>query len=224
MDDLIVEFITETNEGISTLDLELVKLEKNPQDEGILGNIFRIMHTIKGTCGFLGLPRLEHVAHASENVLGKIRAKELEATPAAITLVLESLDSIKVLLEYLSENGTEQSGDDGELIARLNQYAETGYVGEVKTMAQETVAQEVATDAVEFPHFKGDDENTDDPSITEALERMAVGEFPHFKGDDESSDDPSITEALERMAAGAFPHFKGDDEPVVMKEESKEIV
>lgn len=172
MDDLIVEFITETSEGIATLDLELVKLEQNPKDEAILGNIFRIMHTIKGTCGFLGLPRLEHVAHASENVLGKIREKELEATPEAITLVLESLDNIKGLIDYLSQNGEEQVGDDSELIARLNKYAETGQIGgssvaveEIKDVPQETsVLKEV------FSHFKGDD----DESIMVLLERMAT--------------------------------------------------
>jgi|CXWL01.1.fsa_nt_gi two-component system chemotaxis sensor kinase CheA len=177
MDDLIVEFITETSESLATLDLELVKLEQNPQDEAILGNIFRIMHTIKGTCGFLGLPRLEHVAHAGENVLGKIREKELEATPDAITLVLESLDNIKGLLDYLSNNGEEQVGDDSELIGRLNEFAETGKVGGGVTAVPKEVSE--AMDA--FPHFKGED----DPAITEALERMATSEFSHFKGDDD---------------------------------------
>ncbi len=55
------------------IDGELVRFEQNPQDAEILGNIFRLVHTIKGTCGFLGLPRLESVAHAGENVLGKFR-------------------------------------------------------------------------------------------------------------------------------------------------------
>ena len=58
MDDLISEFITETTDSLGLLDSELVRLEQNPGDEDILGNIFRVMHTIKGTCGFLGLPRL----------------------------------------------------------------------------------------------------------------------------------------------------------------------
>jgi len=58
MDDLVSEFITETAEGLSALDVELVTLEQNPSDPAILGGIFRIIHTIKGTCGFLGLPRL----------------------------------------------------------------------------------------------------------------------------------------------------------------------
>lgn len=179
MDDLIVEFITETSEGLATLDLELVKLEQNPQDEAILGNIFRIMHTIKGTCGFLGLPRLEHVAHASENVLGKIREKELEATPDAVTLILESLDNIKVLIDYLSSNGEEQAGDDSELIGRLNYYAENG---KIEGAPSSSVAAP-ASAADPFPHFKGED----DPAILEALERMAAGTYPHFKGEEEVS-------------------------------------
>ena len=77
MDDLLSEFLTETNESLSVLDLELVKLEQNPNDPELLGNIFRLVHTIKGTCGFLGLPRLDRVAHAAENVLGKIRDGEI---------------------------------------------------------------------------------------------------------------------------------------------------
>lgn len=178
MDDLIVEFITETSESLATLDNELVKLESNPQDEGILGNIFRIMHTVKGTCGFLGLPRLEKVAHASENVLGKIRDKKLDATPAAITLVLESLDKIKDLIDYLSANGEEGAGDDSELTGRLNYFADNGKIQEVelKAVVNSDVPQELH-DIVESnddfsSHFKGDD----DPFMMEALERLAAEE------------------------------------------------
>ena len=78
MDDLLSEFLTETSESISTLDVALVNLEQNPNDPQILGNIFRLVHTIKGTCGFLGLPRLEHVAHAGENV------RRSGATPSTV--------------------------------------------------------------------------------------------------------------------------------------------
>ncbi|MCI5048748.1 MAG: chemotaxis protein CheW [Rickettsiales bacterium] len=123
MDDLISEFITETSESLSVLDLELVKLEQNPNDEEILGNIFRLVHTIKGTCGFLGLPRLESVAHAGENVLGKIRDHEIEVSPEAISIVLEALDCITGLVEHLAENGEEPEGGDQALIDRLNAMA-----------------------------------------------------------------------------------------------------
>jgi len=124
MDDLLREFLTETNESLAVMDLELVKLEQNPEDPKLLGSIFRIVHTIKGTCGFLGLPRLERVAHAAESVLGKIRDGEMAVSQQAISLVLESLDGIKSLLAALEEKEVEPEGDDSDLIARLVQLAE----------------------------------------------------------------------------------------------------
>ena len=73
MDDLLREFLTETNESLDTVDVELVKFEQEPNNARILDNIFRLVHTIKGTCGFLGLPRLEALAHAAETLMGKFR-------------------------------------------------------------------------------------------------------------------------------------------------------
>ncbi|TWB15175.1 hybrid sensor histidine kinase/response regulator [Nitrospirillum bahiense] len=124
MDDLLSEFLTETNENIAVLDVELVRLEQNPNDPSLLSNIFRLVHTIKGTCGFLGLPRLEAVAHASENVLGRFRDGELNVSPYAVTLILESLDAIKSILLVLEKTEAEPAGNDEDLINRLNALAE----------------------------------------------------------------------------------------------------
>lgn len=124
MDDLLSEFLTETNENLAVLDVELVKLEQNPNDPGLLSNIFRLVHTIKGTCGFLGLPRLESVAHAAENVLGKFRDGELHVSPYAVSLILESLDTIKGILSVLEQTEAEPPGNDQDLIDRLNAMAE----------------------------------------------------------------------------------------------------
>jgi len=126
MDDLLSEFLTETAESLSVLDVELVRLEQNPNDPALLSNIFRLVHTIKGTCGFLDLPRLEAVAHASENVLGKFRDGELEVTPGAVTLILESIDAIKALVYALEQTEHEPPGNDADLIARLDALAEGG--------------------------------------------------------------------------------------------------
>ncbi|HYD98407.1 MAG TPA: chemotaxis protein CheW [Alphaproteobacteria bacterium] len=124
MDDLLSEFLTETTENLSVLDVELVRLEQNPNDPELLSNIFRLVHTIKGTCGFLGLPRLEAVAHASENVLGKFRDGELVVTPTAVSLILESLDTIKRIMAALEATEAEPAGNDQDLIDRLNAHAE----------------------------------------------------------------------------------------------------
>src|SRR5271163_2649858 len=107
MDEMIGEFVTETGESLAMLDLELVKLEQNPQDVPILSNIFRVMHTIKGTCGFLGLARLERVAHAGEDVLGKFRDGALPVTSDAVSLILRCLDQIRAVLEALAATGNE---------------------------------------------------------------------------------------------------------------------
>lgn len=123
MDDLLREFLTETSESMAKLDVEIVKLEQNPNDPELLGSIFRLVHTIKGTCGFLGLPRLEHLAHAGENVLGKFRDKELPVTPAAVSLILRSMDTIKSLLGHLEQTEKEPEGSDEGLIGELNAMA-----------------------------------------------------------------------------------------------------
>lgn len=123
MDDLLSEFLTETNENIGIVDAALVELEQNPEEESQIDNIFRLVHTIKGTCGFLGLPRLEAVAHAGENVLGKIRDKELSVTADVVTIILEAMDVIKDVLEALEQTEQEPEGNDSDLIRRLNEVA-----------------------------------------------------------------------------------------------------
>ena len=120
MDDLLSDFLTETNESLAELDVALVTLERTPNDAETLSFIFRMVHTIKGTCGFLGLPRLERVAHAGENVLGKLRDRSLIVTPDIVSIVLAGIDRIKLIVTALSETGAEPVGDDTVLIAALN--------------------------------------------------------------------------------------------------------
>jgi two-component system chemotaxis sensor kinase CheA len=120
MDDLLADFLTETQEGLGMLDAALVRLERAPTDSAILGEVFRVVHTIKGTCGFLGLGRLERVAHAAENVLGRWREGALSVTPAGITLILRAIDSVRSIVTGLEQTGAEPAGDDSALIAVLN--------------------------------------------------------------------------------------------------------
>jgi two-component system chemotaxis sensor kinase CheA len=124
MDDLLTDFLTETNESLAEADLALVRLEQEPEDSGTLSLIFRLVHTIKGTCGFLGLPRLEHVAHAAENVLGKVRDGALPVTTDLITAILASLDRIKMIVAALEASGAEPEGDDHALTANLDAISE----------------------------------------------------------------------------------------------------
>src|ERR1700748_2189194 len=118
MDDLLKEFLPETNESIDVVDVELVRFEQEPNNAKILDNIFRLVHTIKGTCGFLNLPRLEALTHAAEALMDKFR-DGMPVTAPAVTLVLCTIDRIKLLLDELERRQAEQPGDDRDLIALL---------------------------------------------------------------------------------------------------------
>lgn len=147
MDDLLGEFLTETAEGLAELDTELVRLEQNPNDPGLLGKIFRIVHTIKGTCGFLDLPRLERLGHAAENVLGKYRDGELSVSADSVTLILRTLDQFKAILSALEQTGVEPEGGDDALIAELNRTAD----GEVPAAAPVAAAPVAAAPVAAAP-------------------------------------------------------------------------
>ncbi|KPQ12139.1 MAG: chemotaxis signal relay system histidine kinase CheA [Saliniramus fredricksonii] len=119
MDDLLREFLTETGEHLDTVDVELVRFEQDPNNETILRNIFRLVHTIKGTCGFLGLPRLEALAHAAETLMGKFRDGH-PVTTDAVSLILQTLDRIKEIVAELERTAAEPEGEDQDLIGALD--------------------------------------------------------------------------------------------------------
>jgi two-component system chemotaxis sensor kinase CheA len=122
VDDLTKEFIAESQEGLDRMERCLTELETRPDDTGLLGEIFRSVHTIKGTTGFLGFDRLEKLAHAGEHLLGSLRDGRLAVTSELISGLLHLLDGLRAILMLIEETGGEgtRSGDeDGELIAEL---------------------------------------------------------------------------------------------------------
>ncbi len=123
MDDLLADFLIETNEGLAELDTALLRLEQAPGDQASVSLIFRLVHTIKGTCGFLGLARLEAVTHAAETVLGRVRDGRLAVTAGLVSGVLRALDTVRMIVAGLEATGTEPAGDDGGLIAALDALA-----------------------------------------------------------------------------------------------------
>jgi two-component system chemotaxis sensor kinase CheA len=125
MDDRLREFLTETSESLDTVDNQLVRFEQDPNNAKILDNIFRLVHTIKGTCGFLGLPRLEALAHAGETLMGKFR-DGMPVTAEAVSLILSSIDRIKEILSGLEATEAEPEGNDQDLIVKLQQMVERG--------------------------------------------------------------------------------------------------
>ena len=233
MDELLGEFITETNEFLETVDTQLVVFEADPTDGDTLNSIFRLVHTIKGTCGFLGLPRLQFVAHAGETLLGKFRDGTLVATPDQVQLVLESIDRIKEILAGLESTGAEPEGDDSALIGALELAAEgrpalsTAPAPEPVVAAPVVEAQQVSTSGLRWDADLGRELRPGEVSLAE-LEAAFLSTAP----DDEIERGASSTVApevsppdfievaapiAERRAAPEMRAIKDEDEDTAAK-------
>jgi two-component system, chemotaxis family, sensor kinase CheA len=150
MDDLLREFLTETSESLDTVDNQLVRFEQEPNNAKILDNIFRLVHTIKGTCGFLGLPRLEALAHAAETLMGKFR-DGMPVTGQAVTLILTTIDRIKEILGQLEATEAEPEGNDQDLIGELEAMVERGMAAMAAGQALEAASPPVPAEAAAAP-------------------------------------------------------------------------
>ena len=120
VDELTREFLIESQEGLDRMERCLTELEERPEDRDLLAEIFRAVHTIKGTTGFLGFSRLESLAHAGENLLGLLRDGKLLANAEIISGLLALLDILREILEIIESAGQEGQGNDDVLIARLH--------------------------------------------------------------------------------------------------------
>ncbi len=118
MDDLLRDFVVETAENIDVVDNELVRFEQDPNNKAIIAQIFRLVHTIKGTCGFLGLPRLEALTHAAETAIDRFR-DGAPVTRPAVSLILSTIDRIKLIMAELDRAMAEPAGEDRDLIEAL---------------------------------------------------------------------------------------------------------
>lgn len=188
MEDLLKEFLTETNENLDLVDIELVRFETEPDNAEILANIFRLVHTIKGTCGFLGLPRLEVLAHAAESLMGKFR-DGMPVTTDAVSLVLSTIDRIKEILVALERTESEPGGGDEDLILALGRvsHADTAKSATVKavvprstgTLTGQTLERELRTDEVSLDELERAFREAPGPGpepVTQAPDRRAVAD------------------------------------------------
>ncbi len=122
--EVIREFLIESHENLSRLDQELVELEKQPHNSALLGGIFRTIHTIKGTCGFLAFTTLERITHQAENLLSQLRDGQRELTPGLISLILETVDATRKVLASIEAGGHEGPEQFEELTVRLRSVAQ----------------------------------------------------------------------------------------------------
>ncbi|MHB1327968.1 MAG: chemotaxis protein CheW [Gemmatimonadales bacterium] len=134
LDDITREFLVESNEGLDQLDRDLVALEQRPKDRELLARIFRCVHTIKGTCGFLGLGKLESVSHVGENLLTLLRDGARELTPDRTSGLLQLVDALRQMLASIESTGAEGDADYGPLISRLTVLQEEDTISEAPPM------------------------------------------------------------------------------------------
>ncbi|MEZ5219812.1 MAG: Hpt domain-containing protein [Ilumatobacteraceae bacterium] len=95
VDEVVTEFLVESYENLDRLDQDLVKLEDDPKQHGTLASVFRTIHTIKGTCGFLGYTKLEKVAHVGENLLSRLRDGTLDLDEPKMSALLTMVDAVR---------------------------------------------------------------------------------------------------------------------------------
>ena len=122
--EIITEFIIETNENLTRLSQDLVAIESRPKDAELLASIFRTFHTIKGTTGFLGFTKLESLAHLAENALSQVRNGERELTPDLVSLILECTDVVTAQLTVIENTGQESGESHEHLEKRLKRFTD----------------------------------------------------------------------------------------------------
>src|ERR671938_1484779 len=126
IDEIVAEFLVESHENLDQLDRDLLALEQNPGSRELLASVFRTIHTIKGTSGFLAFHRLEKLTHVGENLLSRLRDGKIALTDARSTALLKMVDAIRGLLSDIEANGGEGDVDHSELLATLSALVEDG--------------------------------------------------------------------------------------------------
>ena len=156
MDEIVKDFLIESGENLDRLDQELVKLESEPSSKELLASIFRTIHTIKGSCGFLGFARLEKVAHAGENLLARLRDGELKLTAEITSGLLSMVDAVRGMLAKIQETETDGADDHADLIAHLTKLQSPSPAGcknedDAQAPRAETIASSISSDNLTAP-------------------------------------------------------------------------
>ena len=146
IDEIVAEFLVESHENLDQLDRDLLALEQNPDSRELLASVFRTIHTIKGTSGFLAFGRLEKLTHVGENLLSRLRDGRIALTDARSSALLKMVDAVRGLLASIEQTGGEGDADHGELIALLSALLEDGPENEPAAQP-ETPTQEVEAPA-----------------------------------------------------------------------------
>ena len=174
--DVIREFLVESHENLSRLDQELVELEKRPKDSELLASIFRNVHTIKGTCGFLAFTTLERITHQAETLLSQLRDGRREVTPPLVSLILETVDATRKVLASIEAGGDEGPDSFAGLTERLRAASQWPPGGVSQASSGQAPAPVAETSAGGSPEDRRPAEDPGKPSaVADANIRVGVG-------------------------------------------------
>ncbi len=171
MDEIVKEFLVESTENLEQLDRDLVALESNSADREKLASIFRTIHTIKGTCGFLGFSKLEKVAHAGESLLSRLRDGVLVLVPEITTGLLSMVDAVREMLANIEVSESEGNGDYASLIDKLT-LLQTSVITPASPAAPKPVA--AAPEPIKAP-VAAEATHTDPPNMGDLL--LQIGQI-----------------------------------------------
>jgi two-component system chemotaxis sensor kinase CheA len=147
--EIVGEFLMESHENLDQIDRDLVALEQEPGSRDLISRIFRAIHTIKGTSGFLAFSRLETLAHAGESLLSRLRDGVQPVTPTTITTLLATIDGVRNLLEAIEQNNSEEGVDVDAIIAAV--HAQMNAPGEAAPAAPASAPAEAPEPIAEVP-------------------------------------------------------------------------
>ncbi len=201
--EILEAFLQESAENLDSLDIDLVELEQRPNSPDVIARIFRAVHTLKGTAGFLDFDRLQSLSHAAEDLLAELRSGNLVADTHTVTLLLEALDVFRTLLSGVHADGVEPAGSDRELIARLR--AQLGEMTDATD--QEEPAGEVTPELASASDES--DEPSPRPSAWESTIRVDVAildKLSDLVGEITLARD-GLAEALATSGLGGTPAF-----------------
>ena len=167
--DVISEFLVESHENLTRLDQELVELEKHPKDAALLASVFRTIHTIKGTCGFLGFSTLERITHQAENLLSQLRDGRRQLNPSLTTLILDTVDATRKVLAAIEANGSEGPSQFEDLAERLRAAAHA------PAAEAPAVAQAVQPQPEQQDEHESSEEAAKSSAVADANIRVGVG-------------------------------------------------
>ena len=176
MDEIVKDFLIESNENLDRLDQELVRLESEPTSTELLASVFRTIHTIKGSCGFLGFARLEKLAHAGESLLSRLRDGKLTLNAEITSGLLAMVDAVRHMLAAI-----QASGQDGE-----EEYA--SLIEQLRRLQGETIAQPAPAPPAQAPETRPAEKVDQEPvaAVTAKAMPEVVSEEVHpppAKGD-----------------------------------------